>query len=511
MGRRNILTLVGIIMLVVSAASVLAIDEIWGREGMSLGLDLQGGTQLVYEADFTDVPPGAEDDAIEVTRGVIEKRINRYGVSEPVIQILGSGDESRISVQIPGVTAQEAKSLVGAVAELDFREQKGVEATIAEAANGRDTQITVNDAAGFEVDDTCVLGISSVAVIEKESWETRRIAAINESSNVLTLDPALFLDHQAGEPLSVWIPANGIIDGEEIHLTGKYLLPNSYVDVNPQTGEPVVVFEFDETGARLFSQITGRLIGEPLGIFLDDELISAPIVQSQISANGIIEGLTYDEARILSSQLNGGALPLPLGHWDEDEFYPEPAVIQSVDATLGADSLQKSLIAGIIGLALVLLFMVLYYRLPGVLACVALIIYIALMLTIFKMVPVTLTLAHIAAFILSIGMAVDANILIFERMKEELRSGKTLSAAIETGFNRAWPAIRDGNVSTLIICIILFWFGSQIIAAPLVMGFALTLGIGVVVSMFSAIVVTRTFLRSIIFTPLARRVSLFRP
>jgi preprotein translocase subunit SecD len=146
-----------------------------------------------------------------------------------------------------------------------------------------------------------------------------------------------------------------------------------------------------------------------------------------------------------------------------------------------------------------------------VLACVALIIYIALMLTIFKMVPVTLTLAHIAAFILSIGMAVDANILIFERMKEELRSGKTLSAAIETGFNRAWPAIRDGNVSTLIICIILFWFGSQIIAAPLVMGFALTLGIGVVVSMFSAIVVTRTFLRSIIFTPLARRVSLFRP
>lgn len=511
MRRKRVITLVSIAVLIVFSVSVLAIDEIWGRAGMSLGLDLQGGTQLVYEADFTDVPAGAEDDAIEVTRGVIEKRINRYGVSEPVIQILGSGDESRISVQIPGVTAEEATTLVGAVAELDFREQNGVEATLVEAVSARDSQIVVNDAAGFEIGDTCVIGIGSVGSIGGESWETRPITAINESSNVLTLDPALFLDHQAGEPLSVWIPANGTVDGEDTWLTGKYLLPNSYVDVNQQTGEPVVAFEFDDTGAILFAQITGRLIGEPLGIFLDHELISAPIVQSQIGASGIIEGLTYDEARILSSQLNGGALPLPLGHWDAGEFYPEPAVIQSVDATLGADALDKSLIAGIIGLALVLSFMILYYRVPGVLASAALLIYIAVMLAIFKMVPVTLTLAHIAAFILSIGMAVDANILIFERMKEELRSGKTLSTAIETGFNRAWPAIRDGNVSTLIICIILFWFGSRIIAAPLVMGFALTLGIGVVVSMFSAIVVTRTFLRSIVFTSLARQVSLFRP
>jgi preprotein translocase subunit SecD len=208
--------------------------------------------------------------------------------------------------------------------------------------------------------------------------------------------------------------------------------------------------------------------------------------------------------------LNGGALPLPLGHWEGDEFYSEPAVIQSVDATLGADSLRWSLIAGIIGLALVLAFMILYYRLPGVLACAALLIYGAIMLTIFKMVPVTLTLAHIAAFILSIGMAIDANILIFERMKEELRLGKTLRAAVEAGFNRAWPAIRDGNVSTLITCIILFWFGSRIIAAPLVTGFALTLGIGVVISMLTAVLVTRSFLRTIVFTQLARRGSLFR-
>jgi len=204
-------------------------------------------------------------------------------------------------------------------------------------------------------------------------------------------------------------------------------------------------------------------------------------------------------------------LPLPLGHWDEGNFYSEPALSQDVDATLGADSLQKSLIAGIIGLALVLLFMILYYRLPGVLACVALIIYIALMLTIIKLVPVTLTLAHIAAFILSLGVAVDANILIFERMKEEIRGGKTLRSAVEAGFNRAWPAIRDSNISTFIICVILYWFGSRIVGAALVMGFALTLGIGVAVSMFTAIVITRTLLRIIAFTPLARRVSLFRP
>lgn len=508
MSRRQKLTLVGIALLFAFTVSMLAIDKVGGREGMSLGLDLQGGTHLVYEADFSDVKPGAEGDAIDVARGIIEKRINRYGVSEPVIQIIG---DDRISVQIPGVTAEEAKSLVGTVAELDFREQKGVDATLVEAANGGDSQITVNDATGFEVDDTCVLGISSVAAIERENWETRQITAINGSTNILTLDSALFADHQPGEPLSAWVPATGTIGGGEIHLTGKYLLPNSYVDVDPQTGEPIVAFEWNEDGARLFSQITGRLIGDPLGIILDNELISAPIVQSQISANGIIEGLTYDEARILSSQLNGGALPLPLGHWEGDEFYPEPAVIQSVDATLGADSLRWSLIAGIIGLALVLAFMILYYRLPGVLACAALLIYGAIMLTIFKMVPVTLTLAHVAAFILSIGMAIDANILIFERMKEELRSGKTLRAAVEAGFNRAWPAIRDGNFSTLITCIILFWFGSRIIAAPLVMGFALTLGIGVVISMLTAILVTRSLLRTIVFTQLARRGSLFRP
>jgi len=502
--KRHIITLVCIAILFALSVSMLAVTRIGGREGMSLGLDLQGGTHLVYEADFSEVESGTEDDAVEVVREIVEKRINRYGVSEPNIQIIGSGTDSRISVQIPGVTEEEALALVGAVAELDFREQKGGDAYLAEAADKGDTQITISDTTGFESGDTCVVGI------DKENWETGQIAAINSSSGIFTLESELFYYHQAGEPVSNWMPATGTIDGEEKELAGRYLLPNSYVDVS-QTGEPVVYFELNSEGASLFSQITGRLIGQPLGIFLDDEIISAPTVQAQISNKGIIEGLTYDEARLLSSQLNGGALPLPLGHWDGDEFYNDPAVIQSVDATLGADSLHKSLIAGIIGLVLVLAFMTLYYRLPGVLACAALLIYGAIMLAIFKMVPMTLTLAHIAAFILSLGMAVDANVLIFERMKEELRSGKPLKAAIEAGFNRAWPAIRDGNFSTLITCIILFWFGSKIIAAPLVMGFALTLGVGVVISMLTAIVVTKSFLRTIVFTSLAGKASLFRP
>jgi protein-export membrane protein SecD len=521
MGRRHTITLAVIGILLIFSVAVLAIHEIGSRQGMSLGLDLQGGTHLVYEADFTEVQPGAEGDAIAVARQIIEKRINRYGVSEPSIQIIG---DDRISVQIPGVSSEEAKALVGAVAELEFREQKGTypnyvyAALVSDVAVGA-TNITVTNASGFDVGDTCVLGaLGQVEGIEPNR-DTKEITAINQTANILFLDSALFYDHQLGEPVGAWIAATGVIDEGEVTLTGQYLLPNSYVDVQQQTGQPVVAFEWDETGARLFAQITGRLApqaannnqGQQLGIFLDNDLISAPAVQSEISAKGIIEGLSIDEARILASQLNGGALPLPLGHWDGDEFYPgEPAVIQSVDATLGADSLQKSLIAGIIGLVLVLLFMIAYYRLPGALACIALLIYGAIVLMIFKLVPVTLTLAHIAAFILSIGMAVDANVLIFERMKEEMRSGKTVGAAVEAGFNRAWPAIRDSNVSTLITCIILFWFGSRIVAAPLVMGFALTLGIGVTVSMLTAIVVTRSFLRTIVFTPLSKQESLFK-
>jgi preprotein translocase subunit SecD len=310
-----------------------------------------------------------------------------------------------------------------------------------------------------------------------------------------------------------WVPATAKDEGNNtIHLTGKYLTRNNQVEFQGQAGiqEPVVAFEFNDQGADLFKQITGRLYPEqrPLGIFLDDSRISSPSVQAEIGARGVITGLSLEEAQDLAILLNAGALPVPLGHWERDVFVPGPAVQDEVDPTLGADSIRKSLIAGVIGLLLVLLFMIAYYRLPGALAGGALIIYGILVLAAFKLIPVTLTLAGIAAFILSIGMAVDANVLIFERLREELRAGRTLGGAIETGFSRAWTAIRDSNVTTLIICAILYWMGSNF-AEPRVQGFALTLAIGIALSMFTAIVITRTFLRLFVGTTLADRLGLF--
>ncbi|MBM3276320.1 MAG: protein translocase subunit SecD, partial [Candidatus Sericytochromatia bacterium] len=272
---------------------------------------------------------------------------------------------------------------------------------------------------------------------------------------------------------SDFAPATGIgSDGLPKRLTGEYLKPNSFVSLDPTTGEPVVNFEFDAEGARLFSQITRRNLGRPLGIFLDDQLLSAPTVQAEISERGIITGLTATGAKNLAIQLNAGALPVPVEVIQESE----------VDAVLGSDSIRQSLIAGGVGLAVVLAFMIIYYRMPGLVAGGALIVYTVIALAVFKLIPVTLTLAGIAAFILSIGMAVDANILVFERLKEELRAGRSLAAAMEAGFARAWSSIRDSNVSTLITCAILFWFGSQpAFSTSLVRGFAITLALGVLI------------------------------
>ncbi len=300
------------------------------------------------------------------------------------------------------------------------------------------------------------------------------------------------------------VPATGVIDGQEIHMTGEHLRNNTFPD---RAGATVSVnFETTSTGAQLMSQITREALQYPelddrriLYIFLDDEMISNARVQGEIRDQGQITGLSsFTEASNLSRQLNAGALPLPLETIQSNE----------VSATLGEDSVLQSVRAGFVGIAAVMLFMTMYYRLPGLLASAALAVYISLVLLIFKMWPITLTLSGIAAFILSIGMAVDANILIFERMKEELRRGRLLNSAIDVGFGRAWNSIRDSNVSTLITCLILYWFGSQFGAAT-IQGFALTLAIGVGVSMFSAIVVTRTFLKMIVGTPLAKSRSLF--
>ena len=302
-----------------------------------------------------------------------------------------------------------------------------------------------------------------------------------------------------------WVPATATVDGKEKALTSSYFKENTYV-ARDNMGRLLLIFEWNEEGSKLSEQITERLIDKPLGIFLSGEPLLgedgqpiAPIVRSKIVTKGQIEGLSLGEATELSKLLNAGRIPVPLS----------PIYEQTVSPILGADFIDMSLKAGLIGIILVMLFMMVYYRLPGVLASLALIFYGALVLAIFKLIPVTLTLAGIGGFVLSIGMAVDANVLIFERMKEEFRTGRTLGAAIEAGFERAWTAIRDSNVTTFIVCGILYWLGSSIVASAPVMGFALTLFIGVAVSMFTAIVVTRTLLRLFVGTPLAKKTALF--
>ena len=301
-----------------------------------------------------------------------------------------------------------------------------------------------------------------------------------------------------------WVQSLAVLDGASVALTGRFLQPNSFVGSDP-LGNPIVQFEWTGEGATLSEQVTTRLLGQSLAIFLDNELLSAPTVQGVIVNQGTISGLTFERAQELVIQLNSGALPVKLTVLQEQE----------VDATLGEDSVRRSVLAGEIGLLIVMLFMVLYYRVPGVLASIALVVYTVVTLAIFKLIPVTLTLSGIAAFVLSVGMAVDANILIFERMKEELRSGRAFHTALDAGFSRAWSSIRDSNITTLITCGILFALGGGIALpgfgafnAPLVQGFAVTLAIGVLVSMFSAIMVTRSLLKALVGTRIARNPEL---
>lgn len=379
---------------------------------LRLGLDLQGGTQLVYEADMSQVDGADRDIALEAVREVIDRRVNFYGVTEPVIQTAKVAESYRLIVELPGIKdIDEAINLIGKTAQLNFKEQEA-------------------------------------------------------SPSAEATDEAYFF-----------------LFTKDTNLSGKHL-KRSQVQFDPNTGEPVVSLEFDSEGSNLFAEITSRNIGKPVAIFLDNELLSAPIVQEVISGgNAVIRGgFTGSDARTLSIALNAGALPAPVKIINQ----------RNIGATLGEKSFQESVKAGILGLTTVWLFMFFYYRKWGLLADISLFIYILIVLSIFKLIPVTLTLAGISGFILSIGMAVDANILIFERIKEELRSGRILKIAIELGFSRAFPSIRDSNVSSLITCAILYWFGTGSVR-----GFALTLAIGILVSLFTSITVTRTLLRAL--------------
>jgi preprotein translocase subunit SecD len=293
---------------------------------------------------------------------------------------------------------------------------------------------------------------------------------------------------------TTWVKAKAVgSNGTEEELTGKYFKPNATAGLNSQN-EPEVAFEWNAEGAVLFKQITTRNLNKPLGIFLDNELISAPTVQAVIEAKGVITGLSLEKARTLAIQLNSGALEVPLtivGRTD-------------IGATLGADSLNKSLLAGIIGSALIILFMIIYYRVSGLVACLALVVYAVLNLAVFRLIPVVLTLPGIAGFIVSVGMGVDGNVLVCERLKEELRRGSTLQRAVEESFHQSWSAIWDSNVTVFIACAVLIWLGTRIFANPTVVGFAVTLFIGVALSMFTQVVVTRAFLRTVVASGLAK-------
>ncbi len=423
--RDSVLLILVIVLLGLSLAAVFPIgSNLLGPDGLTLGLDLRGGSQLLYRADLTRKDPEVTDDqAMASAIEKIRRRIDEFGAAEPTIQKQGT---DRILVQLPGVDdITRAISLIGDTGLLYFREIE-------------------LDAAGNPVFD-------------------------DQGNYIFKEEPAA---------------ATGT-DERERELTGQYL--NRASPDFDQFGRPVVAFEWNSEGAHLFEQITRRNLQRPLAIAIDEQIISTPVVEAVISTRGQIQGnFSIEEVRDLSTQLNSGALDVPLELIDE----------RDVDATLGADSIRQSLIAAGVGLFLLLTFMLVYYRFPGAIACLSLGIYGAILLAIFNTFSsyLTLTLPGIAAFILSLGMAVDANVLIFERVKEELRAGRALQAAVEIGFTRAWSAIRDSNITTLIACLILFWLGGTF-GAFMVRGFALTLAIGVGVSMFTAIVATRTFLR----------------
>jgi len=510
MARRN--TIVFFIIAAIFAFAVCAlVYPLFDREEMRLGLDLVGGVHLVYQADFPE-DSSAEERTAAMDRALItiEKRIDKYGVAEPIIQQLG---DDRIIVELPGFTdIDAAKSLVEQTGFLEFREAElngaGQPVYLADyLEQGNLSFIDLQE----DGDRVFVLDILN----EKEMLEHKTIAFLVADNGEIKLTDASgnpadreALEQYAAQSLS-WISARGD-DGTP--LTGD-LLADAFPSLDQSKVVPVpqVSIEWNSEGSIIFDQIAKRLYnsgayGTPqraLGIFLDDTLLSAPqILESSYGGSGVITGnFTREEATELANLLKSGALPMPLKQ--------PPLYQEKISATLGADFIDMSLMAGLIGIILVMLFMIVYYRLPGVLASLALIFYGAVVLAIFKLIPVTLTLAGIGGFVLSIGMAVDANVLIFERMKEEFAAGRTLGAAIEAGFNRAWTAIRDSNVTTFIVCAILYWLGSSIIASAPVMGFALTLFIGVAVSMFSAIVVTRTLLRLFVGTKLAKRTSLF--
>lgn len=598
-----------------------------------LGLDLQGGTQLVYQANMDKVPGGDQNDAAEGVRDVIERRVNAFGVAEPLVQTTKEGNNYRVIVELAGVSdVNEAVKMLGETPLLEFKEQSdevqqltaeqkkqmddynaAAKATakdvlaqvqadpgkfsdiakeksedLATKSNGGDLgyiseaganneffkilkDLSVNgisgqlfeNAEGYNIlkrgemkEETTVkashllicykgadrcekdtskddarkkieelkaqatadnftelvnanstepgadqsggdLGFFAKGQMVKEFEDAAFSMKVGEISGVIETQFGFHLIYKADEKMVPTYQASRILITKKTEsdyiskdqykytgLTGKHL-SKAQVSFNPNTNEPQVALEFNDEGKKLFAEITARNVGKVVGIFLDGEAISLPRVNEKITeGSAVISGkFSLEEAKTLARRLNAGALPVPI----------ELVSQQTVGASLGQEFIAKSLNAALLAFILIAIFMIAYYRLPGLLAILALIVYTIINVLIFKSIPVTLTLSGIAGFVLSAGMAVDANVLIFERLKEELRLGKPLASATEEAFRRAWTSIRDGNLTTLLACFFLYWFGTSMIK-----GFALTLFIGVVTSMLSAIFVTRTFMDLVI-------------
>ncbi len=384
-----------------------------------LGLDLSGGTQVVLDANMKDIAPIDRQAALESARGVIERRVNFFGVTEPIVQTSVSGGNYRILVELPGISdVNQAITLIGQTAQLDFREFSDANASVSAATT------------------------------------YAQMLAMTKS----------------------------------VGITGKDLKKAS-VTFDSAAGSPQVSLQFSQEGGKKFADVTARLTGKPLAIFLDNAPVTIPIVKQAITdGQAVINGtFTEEEAKNLALQLNAGALPVPVSVVGKS----------AVGATLGQSSVVRSIQAGTVGLSIVALFMIFQYGWLGLFADLALVVYGLLDFAIFRAIPITLTLPGIAGFILSIGMAVDSNILIFERFKEEKREGRPWKAAMERGFGKAWDSIRDANFTTLMTCVILYNPGNWdfLPSSGLVRGFAVTLFIGVLVSLFTGIVVTRTFIR----------------
>ena len=448
-----------ILVLVIASITVLS------RIPIRLGLDLRGGSQLTIQLQTSEEVPTIDERVMEGVLKIVENRVNALGVSESVVQSLG---QDQILVQLPGVNdPEQAERVLGGTAQLDFREQ----------LQSTEQQLAIE----YQVQRQLLVEQELLKNSEDQEAIEKNLESIEKTNQAIA---QLF---------------------KEPTIKGQDLRDALAEPEAPGSNNWNVALRFTSEGGQKFAELTKNLAGtgRSIGIFLDDKLLSAPTVSVEFAETGITGGsaviqgtFTPQQANDLAVQLRGGALPVSV----------EIVENRTVGATLGKDSIQRSVYAGIGGLILVLIFMVFYYRLPGIIADIALVIYALFTIASFSILGVTLTLPGIAGFILSIGMAVDANVLIFERTREELRAGKTLYRSVESGFYRAFSSILDGNVTTLIACVALFWLGTG-----LVKGFALTLGIGVAISMFTALTCSRTLMFWTIGFSQFRKPELFCP